>query len=435
MNDGSPLNVDALHHEADRIQAWLARGPESQRPELQPTSPWPLGSAAVSPLRGAASGDGVAAWRRALAAHAFPRRSASPLLAPGRSSRAAISAEDAEALRREASRLRVALDGAAPVQADIAGGEARLQQLSEAAAGARRRLEAQRQQSAQEVEALVKRLREVAALARARGADLRMEQAEQEFGNAELAQRLAACRGRQTAESERGRKRVAAETSTAQLRRFLHERAGRIRELAERASSLEGGLAEEPSAADVGAQQDAIRILERALASLRPEAHALSAEESELRDRAHTEEGCAMEERRRSALGEDGANAEALSQLQARLLHLREDYASTALRCEGLERRLASEERETDVEVELREAMAEEARLGCSSSDLADLAERLLEARARCAEVLREESRLQAAADEDRSAMDRLRQQLRRSRAREAGLEAEAQFLAADAVR
>lgn len=103
--------------EADRIQAWLARGPESQRPELQPTSPWPLGSAAVSPLRGAASGDGVAAWRRALAAHAFPRRSASPLLAPGRSSRAAISAEDAEALRREASRLRVALDGAAPVQA------------------------------------------------------------------------------------------------------------------------------------------------------------------------------------------------------------------------------------------------------------------------------------------------------------------------------
>lgn len=29
------------------------------------------------------------------------------------------------------------------------------------------------------------------------------------------------------------------------------------------------------------------------------------------------EEGCAMEERRRSALGEDGANAEALSQLQA----------------------------------------------------------------------------------------------------------------------
>lgn len=31
--------------------------------------------------------------------------------------------------------------------------------------------------------------------------------------------------------------------------------------------------------------------------------------------------------------------------------------------------------------------------------------------------------------------MDRLRQQLRRSRAREAGLEAEAQFLAADAVR
>lgn len=82
-------------------------------------------------------------------------------------------------------------------------------------------------------------------------------------------------------------------------------------------------------------------------------------------------------------------------------MHLREDYASTALRCEGLERRLASEERETDVEVELREAMAEEARLGCSSSDLADLAERLLEARARCAEVLREESRLQAAADED----------------------------------
>lgn len=44
-------------------------------------------------------------------------------------------------------------------------------------------------------------------------------------------------------------------------------------------------------------------------------------------------------------------------------------------------------------------------------------------------------ARARACRVEDRSAMDRLRQQLRRSRAREAGLEAEAQFLAADAVR
>merc|ERR1712039_576630 len=47
----------------------------------------------------------------------------------------------------------------------------------------------------------------------------------------------------------------------------------------------------------------------------------------------------------------------------------------------------------------------------------------------RCAEVRREESRLEAAAHQDRLALEDLRRQLRRSDARNAGLEAEALHL------
>lgn len=98
-----------------------------------------------------------------------------------------------------------------------------------------------------------------------------------------------------------------------------------------RLARAEAGLAGEASAADVGAQRDVLRLLQRAAAGLQPEAQALASQRAELRERARAEESCA--EQGAEHRGGDG-DARALRELQARLAHLRGVFLSMRRRCE-----------------------------------------------------------------------------------------------------
>lgn len=207
----------------------------------------------------------------------------------------------------------------------------------------------------------------------------------------------------------------------------LARRRRRVRSLAERAAQLELELNGEPTQADVGAQRDILRLLQRSVTRLK----------------ASTERAPKKVAVREDQLRQNRA-AEALLLMQSRLGELRQMYLQMGERCLGLEQQMGAQRQETGAQEDLRNGelpMAEEA--GLLSGAIADhqrwltqaeeevqqLQSEVVEAVKRRDEIQREEAKLMLAAAKDRETLEHLRAQLRRSEAHNKTLESEARAL------
>jgi len=241
-----------------------------------------------------------------------------------------------------------------------------------------------------------------------------------------------------------GERRRELEYSVAALRRQLSEKTSHVRELSARVAGSQLETASTPSAAEVGAQRDVLRILQRTVAGLQPQLRQATIDRDSLQQRVVLEQEHVEDQARRYAdwCGGDSSPSgasNALLALRSRLRSLRKSYARESSRCEELEEWFASDHDGDDGADggiteecfdEWREALAQQEMRFLQSQEVTrSLRDELSVVSAQCSHVVGEECRLQEAAEQDRQLVDRLRAQLLRSEARNAGLEAEARFL------
>jgi len=223
------------------------------------------------------------------------------------------------------------------------------------------------------------------------------------------------------------------DASIAGLRRELAEQTQQAQILSGRAAEIEWEASGQPSPADVGAQRDVLRLLQRSFAGLQPQLRASAAEREGLQRRVQTEQECAKAQALRQARWSEGGGAKTLAGLQTRLVDLRGAYESMALRCKELEAWFGDDRYELDFAEQDRQWSDSYAKceleLAHGGDETKHLRAELDCVKVQCARVVGEEARLQAAAAQDQQCLEQLRAQLHRSEARNAGLEAEAQFL------
>lgn len=444
---GPPISVEAMQQEADRIQAWLVMGRSG--PEVWPGRSVPGGHSQPLSCR-PMSGNVLSSPRRA----------------PGGSNTAGIPSRvsttgdaEREALRQENIRLRHALEAttcdreralAVCTEAEVAehrseleAVEVRLQRMEETEENLRLRLEAESRERSNELEALRGEFHRVMERWHMQADRQEADHVQLQQENFEAAERLAATQrnvARQhvvahaSAPSEVieiRRRRLQSET--ADLQRELSGRSQRVHTLATRLARCEGELSGQPSAADVGAQRDVLRVLQRTVARLQPRLRASAQESEALEESTAVEEACAAAEKQWSRQGAENG-AKALMQMQAQLAHLRHMYATMRQRCEGMEKGSNGMEEDPAAWNEQRcyweDALGDHRLwLARGEDELRQLHGEFSAAEQRCAAVCREESHIEAAANQDRVVLEELRRQLRRSNARNAGLEVEARLL------
>merc|ERR1712217_75150 len=115
------------------------------------------------------------------------------------------------------------------------------------------------------------------------------------------------------------------------------------------------------------------------------------------------------------------------------LQHLRHMYVTMGRRCEGMQRFAGNDETHTAMHEQRcywEDAIADHrVWLARGHDEVRQLLSERSVAEHRCAAVRRESNRLEAAAHQDRQALEQLQRQLQRSNARNAGLEVEARHL------
>lgn len=451
----SKLNVDKLQREMESMQQWLVLDQGRRTPPLRGRGAYTPPKLGINGFNGMPflNGDEPASFPSAGGDQIQRLRRENEELQAERERverqevQAAIQAkEDAATLRRENIELRAELEQAIEHERSLAaraeeeGADLRMQHEDAALRLARAtgveqalatRLELEQQSQSRELgeqqEALKRAgAKEQAVVARL-GDELKNLRAENEAllaGLRNAAVQEAMLSARNEAEGE-GWRRVGVQLreELATGAREAESLRWQVKHCEERAMDLRQQLAVRPSAADVGYQQDLMKILQKEVDDLRRQLTNSEKEVAELESKVREEDNLLQEMQHRHKV--EVGSVQDLLTAHLQMDELRQKYVAMEARCRDLQGWAEQEEVQSRAASEMARKIAEREReLAESERELQELREQLAEAERQRNLIEEEELRLLEAARRDERRMTELRKEFQQSEQRAAELEA-----------